>query len=92
MKKQRIVIGLVIFIILSAFMRCDVCAADADEIDNLIRQYQKNTKCKNVSVIVYSQGEVSFYGDSGNLYQIGSMTKAFTGLAVQKLMIVSNNL
>ena len=86
MKKQRIVIGLVIFIILSAFIRCDVCAADADEIDNLIRQYQKNTKCKNVSVIVYSQGEVSFYGDSGNLYQIGSMTKAFTGLAVQKLI------
>ncbi len=28
--------------------------------------------------------QCSYYGDIEGLYQIGSMTKAFTGLAIQK--------
>ncbi|MCR5399126.1 MAG: beta-lactamase family protein [Lachnospiraceae bacterium] len=61
-------------------------ASNTDEIDNLIRQYKHDTKCENVSVVVYDNTETSCYGDSEDLYQIGSMTKAFTGLAVQMLI------
>ena len=56
------------------------------ETDELIAEFCSSTKCRNVSVAVYDNGEISYYGDKDGLYQIGSMTKAFTGLAVQKLI------
>lgn len=55
-------------------------------IDDLVSEFRSQTKCGNVSVVVYEKGEFSYYGDAEGLYQIGSMTKAFTGLAVQKLI------
>ncbi len=64
----------------------NVFAADINETEDLIRQYQQETKCRNVSVVVSKNGETVYYGDSDSLYQIGSMTKAFTGLATQKLI------
>ena len=60
--------------------------ADDDQIDGYVDSFRKSTKCNNVSVAVFDGEDVSFYGDSEGLYQIGSMTKAFTGLAIHKLM------
>lgn len=61
-------------------------AGQKTDVSALIESFEKDTKCSSVSVCVFDGGEVSFYGDQKGLYQIGSMTKAFTGLAVQKLI------
>ena len=50
-------------------------------LESLVKEYKSQTKCGNVSVVVYDHGEISYYGDKEGLYQIGSMTKSFTGLA-----------
>lgn len=55
-------------------------------IDGQVDEFKSQTKCNNVSVVVYDHGEITYYGDSDGLYQIGSMTKSFTGLGVQKLI------
>ena len=55
-------------------------------VEALVTKFSSETGCNNVSVVVYDNGEFSYYGDSEGLYQIGSMTKSFTGLAVQKLI------
>ena len=64
----------------------NVSAKGEDEIQSLIDEFSRNTKCNSVSVMVYDHGEISYYGDKDGLYQIGSMTKSFTGLAIQKLI------
>ena len=66
---------------------CPAYAADGSGITGLISEFTHETKCNNVSVVVCDHGEISFYGDEQGLYQIGSMTKAFTGLAIDKLII-----
>jgi CubicO group peptidase (beta-lactamase class C family) len=63
-----------------------VPAANDTEINSLISEFSSKTRCGSVSVVVYDHGEFSYYGDNKGLYQIGSMTKAFTGLAVQQLI------
>ena len=57
-----------------------------EEISALIAGFTGGTKCRNVSAAVFDNGEISYYGDEEGLYQIGSMTKAFTGLAAEKLI------
>lgn len=61
-------------------------AAGPDPADDLIERFKSETCCDHVSVCIYDNGNITYYGDSSALYQIGSMTKAFTGLAVQKLI------
>ena len=61
-------------------------SAGTDDISGYIETFRDETKCKAVSVAVVTSEEVMVYGDSDGLYQIGSMTKAFTGLAVLKLI------
>lgn len=61
-------------------------AGQKTDVSVLVESFEKETKCSSVSVAVCDGNEVSFYGDSKGLYQIGSMTKAFTGLAIQKLI------
>ena len=58
-----------------------------DEIVTLIDEFKENTKCENVSCVVVRNDDAEFYGDRSGLYQIGSMTKAFTGLAIHKLIL-----
>ena len=55
-------------------------------VDGLINEFTAKTKCDHVSAVIYDKGELTYYGDREGLYQIGSMTKSFTGLAVQKLI------
>ena len=55
-------------------------------VSNYIDRFGKETGCDAISVVVVENGEATFYGDPDGLYQIGSMTKAFTGLAVRKLI------
>lgn len=68
------------------FVDLTSAAGTRSGIDGLISDFKAETKCRDVSVVVFDHGETTYYGDSEALYQIGSMTKAFTGLAVQKLI------
>ncbi|MBQ3853044.1 MAG: beta-lactamase family protein [Lachnospiraceae bacterium] len=61
-------------------------AADDSGIRKMVRDFESRTGCGSVSVVIVDHGDVSYYGDPDGLYQIGSMTKAFTGLAVRELI------
>ncbi len=86
MKPRSIVTPLIIFISLVIGLFSNVCASDENATEDLIRRYKQEAKCEDVSAVVFENGTATYYGDSAKLYQIGSMTKAFTGLAVQKLI------
>ena len=77
---------MLILITVGTVSQYTLMAAGADDVEGLINDFQKETKCNSVSVVIYDHGELSYYGDKDGLYQIGSMTKAFTGLAVQGLI------
>ncbi|MBO4749487.1 MAG: beta-lactamase family protein [Lachnospiraceae bacterium] len=55
-------------------------------MEKLISTFLRETKSEAVSVVTYDHGTVEYFGERNGLFQIGSMTKAFTGLAVQKLI------
>ena len=85
MKRINIFMLLVMFFVLIAD-KAFVYAYDAKEpVSDQIEEFKSKTKCSAVSVAVVDGDKIEVYGDAG-LYQIGSMTKAFTGLAVQKLI------
>lgn len=88
MKRIRVRVLMIMIVAVFFFMQNlqTVCALSEDPVQKLVSDFQKETRCKSISVVVYDQGEISYYGDSDCLYQIGSMTKAFTGLAIQKLI------
>jgi len=54
--------------------------------EDLIEEFESRTHCDSASMVVYDDGKVIFIGDNEGLYQIGSMTKAFTGLGIMKLV------
>lgn len=83
--KKSMAASIISFILITLFPFMRVSAYE-NVTEQLVSEFQKETKCKNVSVAVFNNGETIFYGDSKTLYQIGSMTKAFTGLAIQKLI------
>ena len=87
MKKIRTVLSLILTI--TVFSTGIICAR-ASERKSIISAYTdefcKKTKCSSVSVAVVLGDETEFYGNTDGLYQIGSMTKAFTGLGIQKLI------
>lgn len=68
----------------------DVSLSESDETDaaisNCLEDFRDKTKCSNVSAAVVTCAGTKIYGDADALYQIGSMTKAFTGLAIQKMI------
>ena len=59
----------------------------AFNVESCIDDFRRVTGCESVSAAVVNGEDVTFFGDPDGLYQIGSMTKAFTGLAVQKLIM-----
>ncbi|MDD6466748.1 MAG: serine hydrolase, partial [Erysipelotrichaceae bacterium] len=67
-----------------------VCAKvqNHETIEELVTTTQKKACVSNMSVVTVKQNDVSYYGTgkSNEIFQIGSMTKAFTGLGVQKLV------
>lgn len=77
---------LIILAVMAGNMGYAVNADNTDSVSDQIEKFCRDTKCNSVSVAVISGGSVSCYGDTSGLYQIGSMTKAFTGLAIQKLI------
>lgn len=77
--------GIVIAAALALFINA-VRVPDTSGIDGEVSRFKSETKCGNVSVVICDHGEMSYYGDKDALYQIGSMTKSFTGLAVEKLI------
>ena len=81
----------ILSVVLSAglFMTCIVSVHASDKemlISDHVDEFCSSTKCEAVSVIVVRGDDTEIYGDAGGLYQIGSMTKAFTGLGIQKLI------
>ncbi len=64
----------------------NTCTNTDTVINDYIDNFCDETKCSSVSVVVMQDGKITIYGDEDALYQIGSMTKAFTGLAVLKLI------
>ncbi|MCR5675356.1 MAG: beta-lactamase family protein [Lachnospiraceae bacterium] len=91
MKCCRVILASVLTLIVFAAVMSvpfrTAVASNGDEIGQLVQRFRKETKCDRVSVVVFENGESTFYGDRESLYQIGSMTKAFTGLAVQMLIL-----
>lgn len=81
------IIAVIMMIMISVCVSIRAKAETADTVNDLILEFKDKTCCDSVSVVVYEKGKASFYGDKDSLYQIGSMTKAFTGLAVEKMMI-----
>ena len=77
--------GLVIAAALALFMNT-VSVPETSAVDKAVADFRSATKCESVSVVVLDHGKVSYYGDKYALYQIGSMTKSFTGLAIEKLI------
>lgn len=75
-------------IILSSNSWKKVSATPMDEIQTYIDEFQKKSGVKNVNVVVYNNGNATYYGntDTRSLYQLGSMTKSFTGLGILKLV------
>ncbi len=72
--------------VLACSMLNAYAAVDNDRISSYVDGFKKSTGCDSVSVVVLDNDEASYYGDPDKLYQIGSMTKAFTGLAAWKLI------
>ena len=84
---RRIVLSIVVLVNSVVPMSYD------PDVNGLISRFKSETCCSSVSAVVYDHGELSYYGDSSALYQIGSMTKSFTGLGIQKLIgsgVISN--
>ena len=78
--------AIVMMIIISVCLSIRTKAETADAVEDIIKEFKDKTRCDSVSVVVYEKGETRFYGDTESLYQIGSMTKAFTGLAIEHLI------
>ncbi len=55
-------------------------------ISEYVDRFRDKTRCDSVSAVVVTPDGTEVYGDTDALYQIGSMTKAFTALAIQKLI------
>ena len=77
---KRIVLSLVVLV------NSVVPVSYDSDVNGLISEFKSDTRCSSVSTVIYDHGELTYYGDSSSLYQIGSMTKSFTGLGVQKLI------
>ena len=85
MRRDKIVF-LLLAVLLIVFNALYVHAKQPVSIQEYIDKFSKETKCDSLSVAVVDDKGVKFYGDENGLYQIGSMTKTFTGLAIQKLI------
>lgn len=86
MKKIKLAAMIMMLTIVFADSILVQASAGRDDISGLVGSFRDETRCDSVSVAVVTSGDVRFYGDKEGLYQIGSMTKAFTGLAALKLI------
>ncbi|MDD6038891.1 MAG: serine hydrolase [bacterium] len=88
MKRGKSLTAILLLLICMFTLCIPVQAKRADQIERAVSEFQNKTKCSSVAIGVYDNGEVTYYGnaDSDALFQIGSMTKAFTGLGAMKLV------
>lgn len=84
--KVLYVVSFLLICILSNSIYLDAKGENA--IESNVSEFQHRTNCNSVNIVVYDDGKVSYYGNGkvDGLYQIGSMTKAFTGLGIMKLV------
>ena len=87
MKRIKIILLLILTTALFVSDTSVVRATDREgAVLGLMDEFRTGTKCSAVSAAVVRGDETDIYGDADSLYLIGSMTKAFTGLAVHKLI------
>ena len=86
MNIRRIIAGILSVVISTVLCAGYVKASADDTVRDLAEQFRRGSRCSQFSIVIYDHGSIKYYGDKDALYQIGSMTKAFTGLAVQKLI------
>ena len=85
---RKIIVILFLILTVSVSVNGFVTAFSADKeaiITDSIAEFCAGTKCSEVSVAVVRGDKTEIYGNAEGLYQIGSMTKAFTGLAILKM-------
>ena len=87
-KKKQFRIGILVVLILLFTGNIHALAEGDFSVEDSITEFKQKTKCESASVVVCQGEDIAYYGDAdpAKLYQIGSMTKAFTGLAVMKLI------
>lgn len=90
------IIFLLVFLLFSlpcfAISNSSIEQKQAEQIDNMINEQMRRSKIPQISVAVLSGDDVSYYSFSDNtsenivdqdsLFQIGSVSKAFTGLGI----------
>ena len=86
MRKISIILFLILTISVSVNGFVTAFSADREAvISDSIAEFCAGTKCSEVSVAVVWGDKTEIYGNAEGLFQIGSMTKAFTGLAILKM-------
>lgn len=88
MKYQKIFFAVSVFLLCTFGNGIYLDAKCENTIESNVSEFQNKTNCNSVNIVVYDDGKVSYYGNDkeDGLYQIGSMTKAFTGLGIMKLV------
>lgn len=88
MKYQKILFAVSVLLFCTFGNGIYLDAKCENTIESIVSEFQNKTNCNSVNIVVYDDGKVSYYGNGkeDGLYQIGSMTKAFTGLGIMKLV------
>ncbi len=88
MKRLKSRLGILLLAVAIVCVSIYAEAKNANLIQSYISEFEHKTKCNSMNIVVYDEGKISYYGNTNRdaLYQIGSMTKAFTGLGIMKLI------
>ena len=88
MKQRKSLIGILILAVCIFSVAIYAEGKNTNKMESCISEFQNKTKCSSISIVIYDDGMISYYGNAkrDDLYQIGSMTKAFTGLGIMKLI------
>ena len=88
-KCRKIGVFLLVCLMLSTISTQSVLATNAQQtLEQMIEETKEKAGISHISVVVVDHGNETFYGeeDTQALYQIGSMTKAFTALGILYLV------
>lgn len=86
-KLSQVLCVMIVAIILSIPLLTFMQNVDQTNIDMLVNDTKKKANISNLSVVIVEGNKLTYLGgDNSQLYQIGSMTKAYTALGIQLLI------